>query len=286
MRPQLDTGSRRVLAGLLRNPRIEVFPRSSVSEQLRQLPSGTTVPVTSSPRRDIDATLDLSEKLASLGMRPVPHISARLVTDEAHLNVILERLVALDDRDIFVVGGDSKEPRGPFPSASSLLTAIRNSKHQFDEVGIAAYPEGHPFISDAELLEVLHEKQPYASYMVTQMCFDAEVILRWIADVRAKGIRLPVYIGIPGDVNVARLLRIAMRIGVGDSTRFLRKHFGIIRGLLRPDYHPDRLVEALAPYVANESYAVRGLHVYTFDQIAETEQWRKKMLARLETMPA
>ncbi len=118
---------------------MEAFPRSSLSEQLRQLPSGTTVPVTSSPRRGIDATLDLCEDVTALGLRPVPHIAARLVTDEAHLNTILERLAALDDRDIFVVGGDSKEPRGPFPSASSLLTAIRNSKHQFDEVGIAAY---------------------------------------------------------------------------------------------------------------------------------------------------
>ena len=78
------------------------------------------------------------------------------------------------------------------------------------EVGVAAYPEEHPFIHDAELLEARHDKQPYTSYMVTQMCFDAEVILRWIADIRAKGIRLPVYIGIPGDVDAARLLRIAM----------------------------------------------------------------------------
>ena len=265
---------------------MEVFPRSGVMGQLRQLPPGTTVPVTSLPRKGIEPTLDLCEEIVALGLRPVPHIAARLVTDEAHLNGVLERLVTLDDRDIFVVGGDSKEPRGPFPSATSLLTAIRNSKHQFDEVGIAAYPEGHPFISDSELLETLYEKQPYASYMVTQMCFDAEVIARWIADVRGKGIRLPVYIGIPGDVDVARLLRLAMKIGVGDSTRFLRKHFGIIRRLLRPDYRPDRLVEALASYFAKESYAVRGLHVYTFDQIEETERWRKKLLSGLETTPA
>ena len=122
--------------------------------------------------------------------------------------------------------------------------------------------------------------------MATQMCFDAEVILRWIADVRENGIRLPVYIGIPGHVDMARLLRIALRIGVGDSTRFLRKHFGIIRQLLRPDYCPDRLVEALAPYFAKESYAVRGLHLYTFDRIEETERWRKKLLSELETTPA
>ena len=286
MRPQLETRSRQVLAALLRNPRMEVFPSSSVSEQLRQLPHGTKVPVTSSPTRGLDATLDLCEEVAAYGLLPIPHIAARLFTDEAHLNAVLERLATLDDRDIFIVGGDSEQPRGEFPSANALLAAIRNSKHQFDEIGIAAYPEGHPFLSDAELLEALHEKQPFASYMVTQMCFDAEVILRWITDVREKGIRLPVYIGIPGEVNVAKLLRIATRIGVGDSTRFLRKHFGLVRRLLSQDYRPDRLVAALAPYFAKESYGIRGLHIYTFDQIAETEQWRKKLLARLETMSA
>ena len=86
-----------------------------------------------------------------LDCEPVPHIAARLVTDGAHLNGILERLASLDDRDIFVVGGDSEQPRGPFSSAGALLAAIRDAKHQFDEVGIAAYPEGHPFIRDAEL---------------------------------------------------------------------------------------------------------------------------------------
>jgi methylenetetrahydrofolate reductase (NADPH) len=265
---------------------MEIFPRSSVSEQIRQLPKGTTVPVTSSPTRGIEATLDLCEKVAGHGLRPVPHISARLVADGAHLNDILERLVALHDREIFVVGGDSKEPRGPFPSASALLAAIRDSKHEFDDVGIAAYPEGHPFISDDELLESLHDKQPFASYMVTQMCFDAKAIIRWVAAVRGKGIRLPLYIGIPGDVDAARLLRIALRIGVGDSARFLKNHTGLLMRLLRPTYHPDRLVKALAPQLANESYDIRGLHIYTFDQVEATEQWRKRTIARLESQPA
>ena len=57
---------------------------------------------------------------------------------------IRQVLAALDDRDIFIVGGDSEQTRGEFPSANALLAAIRNPKHQFEEIGIAAYPEGHP----------------------------------------------------------------------------------------------------------------------------------------------
>mgnify|MGYP000211072551 CR=1 FL=1 len=41
-----------------------------------------------------------------------------------------------------------------------------------------------------ELMALLLAKQPYASYFVTQMCFDAARIERWLRDVRAAGVRL------------------------------------------------------------------------------------------------
>jgi methylenetetrahydrofolate reductase (NADPH) len=49
--------------------------------------------------------------------------------------------------------------------------------------------------------------------------------------------------------------------------------------LLKPGgYSPDRLVERLAPYAGDEHYDIVGLHLYTFNKVAETEQWRQRML--------
>lgn len=64
---------------------------------------------------------------------------------------------------------------------------MAQSNHRFGQIGVAGYPEGHPFIDDHQLLNALREKEPFASYMVTQMCFDAKTIVHWIADMRQQG---------------------------------------------------------------------------------------------------
>ncbi|WP_127357175.1 hypothetical protein [Actinacidiphila soli] len=71
------------------------------------------------------------------------------------------------------------------------------------------------------------------------------------------------------------------KIGVGESTRFLAKHASWFVRLATPGgYSPERLLTRTAPALAAPSAAVAGLHVFTFNQIAETERWRRDMLAR------
>jgi methylenetetrahydrofolate reductase (NADPH) len=62
--------------------------------------------------------------------------------------------------------------------------------------------------------------------------------------------------------------------------RFLRKTSGIVgfvRQLVgsRGKYTPDDLVDGLAPYAADPDYGIRGLHIYTFNQVDDTETWRR-----------
>src|SRR5262249_48934739 len=64
-------------APLLRSPRFEVFPAGGVEDAVSEwLPPEMTVTVTASPAKGLDATLDLTERLARLGYRVVPHLSA------------------------------------------------------------------------------------------------------------------------------------------------------------------------------------------------------------------
>ena len=80
-------------AALLAQPRYEVFPSGSVEQAVADwVPPGMTVTVTASPARGLDATLDLTERLVARGYRVVPHLSARLVVDDAHLTAIVARL--------------------------------------------------------------------------------------------------------------------------------------------------------------------------------------------------
>ena len=99
--------------------------------------------------------------------------------------------------------------------ASALLEALADLPWQPSRIGHRRHPEGHPHASNAQLLEALQRKAPLAQCIVTQMCFDAEAIVRWIDSVRNADVRLPVRIGLPGPVERRRLMELAWRTGVG-----------------------------------------------------------------------
>ncbi len=264
---------------ILSRPRFEILPTEGAEGRAEHLPKDAKVAVTCSPGKGIDNTLRFSERLLERGYRVVPHIAARLVADRAHLEVILRWFDEHGLREIYVIGGDAREPVGPYASALQMLHAMSRLEHGIEEVGIGGYPEGHPLIGDEELDRVLMDKQPFASYVVTQLCFDADAILGWISDIRRKGIELPVYVGLPGAVDPKKLLRVSLKVGVGDSVGFLKKQTGLVGMLLKPGgYSPDELVERLAPYAGDRHYDIVGLHLYTFNQVESTAQWRQRML--------
>lgn len=271
----------RALSRLLREVRFEVFPSQTLDDQLEHLPAGATVPITCSPSRGVEATLKVSRRLLERGLRPVPHLSARVVTGPDHVQFVVEELEDQGVGDVLVIGGDPDRPAGPYPSALDLLRALEEAGYRFRECGVAGYPEGHPTIEPGVLEAALRDKLPYATYVVTQMCFDAEAILGWVQGIRDRGMTIPVYVGIPGAADAVRLIRLAGRIGVGESSRFLRAHRGLLGRLLRPGYTPDRLVEGIAAACAAEpALGIRGFHIYTFNQLERTERWRRRLLDR------
>ena len=135
-----------------------------------------------------------------------------------------------------------------FTGAPELLESMSRIGHELEEIGITGYPEGHPFLKDETLREAMYEKRPYATYIVSQICFDPEITSSWIRRVRERGVELPIYIGIPGAVSKRKLMQISSSIGIGGSADFLKKHSNwFIRLLLPGGYSPDDLVEAHLP---------------------------------------
>jgi methylenetetrahydrofolate reductase (NADPH) len=271
----------------LRRPRYEVFPLHSVVDKVAEhLPAGdVTLTVTASPAKGIERTVEVAELLAAQGRRVVPHLSARLIRDTAHLEDIVERLAACGIDDALVVAGDLKEPVGVFSDALGLLTALAGFTNHFEQLGITGYPESHPFIDDDVTVQAMWDKRHYAGYVVSQVCFDPRVIAAWVRRVRRRGVELPIHVGVPGPVEPTRLLRISSSIGVGESARFIRRHTSWLRHLLRAGgYRPSRLIDGLAATIADPALNVAGFHFYTFNEVARTEQWRQATLARLEAL--
>ena len=271
------------LVGFLSTPRYEVLPTEDIEELvLRHVPQDVTITITASPRRGIEATISLAERLAERGYQVVPHISARLIRDQEHLKEVLERVVALGRGDAFVVAGDAKEPAGDFPDSVALLEAIQAQPHGLREIGVTGYPERHSFIEDDLTIQAMWDKRRIATYIVSNLCFDPRIVKKWVARVRRRGVQLPIHIGLAGVADPAKLLRVSTRIGLADSARFLRGHSNWFMRMFQPGgYDPERFATALLPDLAAPARNVAGLHFFTFNEIEATEHWRQETLARL-----
>ncbi len=270
------------LRAVLADPTFEIIPLASLDGQLRYLPPGARVQVTASPSRPIETTVDLATRLRAEGFDAIPHLAARRIRDEAHVRDLLTRIADAGITGAFVVGGDG-DPVGAFDDGLALLRAMGEIGHPLD-VGVPCYPQGHPLIPEGRLREALAAKAPFAAFMTTQLCFDPGAIERWIRDQRASGLSLPAVIGAPGPVDVPRLLSVAARIGVPDSRRFVRTNLEFVSRLVRSAgrYRPDSLLAALGPMLADPAARVRGIHVYTFNQLEATARWREAMLSALD----
>ena len=278
----LSSAQTQMLAHHVREAYMEVFPTDSIESRLGVLEPNSYVAVTCSPSKGVDVTLELSERLANRGFRVVPHVAAKMVRDKRHLHEIIARLNDLPIISIFVPGGDSDAPLGDYSTALALLRDIAEIDHNFTEIGVAAHPEGHPEVAADELVRALLRKQEVANYLVTQMCFDADVIVTWLRSIREQGVTLPAWLGLPGVADRASLLKTSLRIGVGDSLRYLKRNpRAAARLMWSNEYRPDDLLFGLAPYLADAAYAIHGHHVYCFNQVEKTEQWRHEFLEGL-----
>jgi methylenetetrahydrofolate reductase (NADPH) len=276
-------------SSLLNGAYTEIIPSGQIVEQINHFPDHAWVGISCSPTAGIGPTLNVVDGLlASHGKRdikPVPHIAARVVRDRAHLDDIIARLEEAGVRAVFVPGGDSKVPAGKYACALDLLRDMAELDVPFRHIGVAAHPEGHPLVGREQLLASLLEKQQYATYLVTQMCFDPAAILRWLREIRRAGITLHAWLGIPGVMEIPKLLALSLRIGVGQSARMLKKQAGLVRNLLNGRaYRPDGLIDGLLPGVTEPELGVLGFHLYSFNNVAATERWRTACLERYETM--
>ena len=281
-----DVQNKQMLASLLDQAYLEVIPSKTILDRLVHIPRHCYVAITCSPTHGLEPTLKLVENLRKLPderqLKLIPHIAARMVRDKGHLREILARLEAANIESIFVPGGDIKVPVGVYENSLQVLQDIAEIGHNIEDIGIAAYPEGHPLISNRELLLFLKEKQQLATYMVTQMCFDPQTLVSWLKEIRKTGITLSAWIGLPGVADISKLISLSFRIGVGQSLKVLKKQNGLLKKIISAKpYQPDDLLEGLLPHLDDPEVIVPGFHLYSFNDVERTEKWRAETYEKL-----
>ncbi|HEX9071125.1 MAG TPA: methylenetetrahydrofolate reductase [Pseudolabrys sp.] len=237
------------------------------------LPRGTPLYLTAVPKQDIRELVMAAATLRKAGLEPVAHIAARRLAGTALLQELLTRFHGeADMRRLLLIGGDVDTP-GVFADALAVIQKGRLREAGIEEIGIGAYPEGHPRIPAGRLEAALDEKIAAATahglrvYIVSQFSFSPERILTWLKQLRACGIDKPVKVGMAGPTSMPALLRYAKRCGVAASLRGLVS--GVASGLVG-HVGPGPIIETLS---ATNGLGDVAPHYFSFGGTLETARY-------------
>jgi methylenetetrahydrofolate reductase (NADPH) len=237
------------------------------------IPRETPVYFSAVPTITPQEVVAAAASLHKVGLEPVVHIAARRVRAASDLQDLLVRLRGeADIRRLLVIGGDVDTP-GPFPDALAVIQKGGLRAAGIEEIGIGAYPEGHPRIPLGRMEAALDEKIAAATaqglrvHIVSQFSFSPERVVAWLKQLRACGITRPVKVGMAGPTSVPALFRYAKRCGVTASLRGLAS--GAAASLIG-HVGPDRIVETLA---AADGLGDVAPHYFSFGGAIETARY-------------
>jgi methylenetetrahydrofolate reductase (NADPH) len=225
-----------------------------------------------------DRTIRVTRRIAEeTSLTPVGHLTV-VGQSRGEVEDVLKQYAASGVRHVLALRGDPQGgPRAPWVTHPDGLThatelvELASSLGGF-EIGVAAFPEGHP---DCETLErdaeVLAAKQAAgASFAVTQLFFRAEDYFGLVERLRALGSDLPVVPGIMPVLNLNQVTRMAELSGVAIPDEVLAE--------LEP--HRDDPAALRAAGIALASRLCRelldggapGLHFYTLNRSKATRE--------------
>ncbi len=219
-----------------------------------------------------NGTLDTVRAILAEGRIGAPHITC-IGASRANVGATLDAYKAAGITRLVALRGDLPSGSGSFGEfryASELIEQIRAHSGDHFRIEIACYPETHPQARspEADLKAFAAKVAAGADAAITQMFFNADAYLRFVDEVRALGISIPIVPGIMPITNSSGLMRFADNCGCeiprwvrlrlqsfGDDTKSI-KAFGldVIAALC------ERLIQEGAP----------ALHFYTMNQSGPT----------------
>jgi methylenetetrahydrofolate reductase (NADPH) len=275
-----DPVSSSALSALLSAASIEVSSRGHQLEQLRDhFRPGTDVTITFLPGDNYRHNIETASTLRRAGYNPVPHIAAREMPSREALDDFLARARGeAEVRRVLLIAGDVVAVKGPFRSSRDIAASGLIEARGIASVSVAGHPEGHPYLETEDAFKVLAAWRDWGRQtgthvdVVTQFCFESAPILGWIGELQARGIDLPVIVGLAGPATPATLTKFALRCGIGNSMRSLRSQIGRF-GRLLTDTGPDDVVRGLQSASADAVAPIAGFHLFPFGGVRKAGEW-------------
>jgi methylenetetrahydrofolate reductase (NADPH) len=245
------------------------------------LPMGTEVYIVATLSTKPNDVVDLAKRLRDEGMIPVPHIAVRAVPSIEVLDRWIRRLSLEADvtAALIIAGGNYDSPAGPLASSMDLVKSGVMEGNGIGDLRFAGHPEGHPVISQPELMEILLEKQNYGKQeqlktsLVTQFFFDFAPVAEWEKQLVRCGVHMPIRIGFHGVASLLSLIRQARYCGVGASIEVLARQPAKMLKIATLTT-PDRLIHSLASHsVEFEHTLFAGCHFFPLGNFEKTAAW-------------
>ncbi len=192
------------LAQLLSAASVEVSSRGHQLPELRDnFRPGTDVTITFLPGDDYRHNVETAVALRRAGFNPVPHIAAREMPSRQALDEFLSQLRGeADVARILLIAGDVAAAKGPYRSSLDVCASGLIEGRGIARVSVAGHPEGHPYLTAAAALKGFEAWRDWGQQanirvdIVTQFCFESAPILGWIGELDARGVNLPVIVGL------------------------------------------------------------------------------------------
>jgi len=261
------------IAAFMRDYSIEITPHDAAKlDAIRaELAPGTVVYVAHPPGVPIDDIVTLAGQVQKLGLKATPHVIARKLESKDQLERALARCQELGIHNALCVAGD--------------ITADKPAFNGFRQVGVAGHPEGSKAIGEERVEQALRGKAAFAAtagfnmYFATQFGFEPQPFIDWEAATNAKGITLPIHVGMPGPAKLTQLAKFAMLCGVGASMRMLTTRTSAMASLLSAQA-PDDMVTALAKYRGNNPQSrFQKMHFFAFGGVVKTARWANAVIS-------
>ena len=243
------------------------------------IPAGTCVYIAHVPGATLSDIVEMAERLLKLGYEPVPHVVARRQSGRTELEAALAKMQQCGVNHVLVVAGDLPKPEGEFEGAMDVLNTGLLEKYGIRTLGVSGHPEGNANISDEVLDRALDEKARFAAassldvHIVTQFGFDTTALPRWEEATAARGITLPIHVGMAGPTSLKRLINMGVRCGIGASLRMLTKRTADMANMLKVT-GPDKQIAAYAKYVSGHSGSrIVRTHFFALGGVEKTARW-------------
>jgi methylenetetrahydrofolate reductase (NADPH) len=254
------------------------------------LPAGSSIYISHVPSASLVQVVKTALAVQAAGFQATPHIVARRINYPENLRTALAELLAHEVEQVLLVAGDTEHAAGEFDSTLDVFASGLLEKSGLKRIGVAGYPEGQRGIGPTLLANALKTKQEFADrtglplFIVTQFGFNGSALRNWEPELARMDVRLPILAGIAGPAPLSKLIKYAMRCGIGASLRAVMHNLSAVGAIAElattPEQHVMRLMQLPS------STRVVAPHFFSFGGVIETAKWVNRVAAGNFTIDA